>query len=67
MSTVEVVTLWVCDECGYYRIEKSTGVHSAMNLDDPRGAYLSHALSPVRFHRVPVYREDDLHDRECSR
>lgn len=45
------VTLYVCDECGYFRAEYSTGRHQTPNPKDPRGRMAVHDLKAVKFVR----------------
>lgn len=49
---VTEVTLWVCDECGYSRMEEKTGVHVAYPDSGPGRR---HELTPVTF----VRKEDE--------
>jgi len=46
------ITVWWCDECSYWRQDKSTGIHMAQNPDDWRGRHVEHALRPVVFEMV---------------
>jgi len=57
------VTLWVCDECGYYRAEERTGVHTATNPADLGGRLLSHKLKPTLFCRRAVSPADTTPER----
>jgi len=43
------ITVWACDECGYWRQEHTTGVHTATNPADPAGPLLRHVLREVSF------------------
>jgi hypothetical protein len=43
------ITVWACDECDYWRQEKSTGVHQTTNLDDPHGRMARHPLREATF------------------
>lgn len=44
--------VWFCDECGYWRKDESTGVHTANNPADPGGPMLRHALRRAWFEEV---------------
>lgn len=48
---IERVTIWVCDECDYWRLEQRSGVHVTANPDDPNGRMVTHNLKPVVFVR----------------
>lgn len=52
MSERPRINVWWCDKCGYWRQERSTGVHTAPNPADPNGALLTHPLRPVAFEMV---------------
>ncbi len=43
------VTVWFCDECGYWRKDESTGVHQTTNPANPNGAMVRHPLRAVEF------------------
>lgn len=43
------IEVWVCDECDYWRQDKSTGVHQTSNPKDPRGAMVTHPLRKAVF------------------
>ncbi len=46
------ITVWWCNECGYWRKEQTTGIHAAVNPRDRNGRFLSHPLRPVTFEMV---------------
>ena len=52
MSAPETITVWVCDECGYWRKEKATGVHQTNDPTDWRGRMVTHPLREAVY--VPV-------------
>ena len=43
------LTVWWCDECGYARLERSTGVQQTCSARDPQGRMVVHELRPVTF------------------
>jgi hypothetical protein len=47
----ERITVWLCDECGYWRKDQATGVHQTSNPDNPRGRMVVHELRAVEFTR----------------
>jgi hypothetical protein len=48
-EAAQKITAWICDECGYWRKEKSTGVHQTMSLQDPNGRLVRHELREAVF------------------
>lgn len=48
---VETITVWLCDECGYWRKDKSTGIHQTNSSDDPNGKQVRHVLREAEFIR----------------
>lgn len=38
------IVVWACPECGYWRQERSTGVHYIPDPRDPRGHQAMHEL-----------------------
>ncbi len=44
-----VITVWMCDQCDYWRQDKTTGVHTLSNPDDWNGKLLVHALRETEF------------------
>lgn len=51
MSAPERIKVWACVEpsCGYWRQEKTTGMHSTTNPTNPTGALVSHALVETEY------------------
>jgi hypothetical protein len=50
--TPRVITVWVCDQCPYWRDQKTTGRHQTPNPDDPRGKMAVHELREAKFVEV---------------
>lgn len=46
------ITVWVCDECGYWRQEKTTGVHQTTDPKNPNGSLVKHDLREAEFVEV---------------
>ncbi len=49
MSLPERITVWACPKCGYWRQDKSTGVHQTVNPEDMRGRMLIHELQETTY------------------
>jgi hypothetical protein len=49
MSEPRTITVWVCDECDYWRQDKSTGIHQTPNPEDPNGRMARHPLREATF------------------
>lgn len=47
MSADDKVTVWGCDECGYWRQEKSTGVQIMKHHLAPRVIRVDHLVRPA--------------------
>lgn len=43
------ITVWACPVCGYWREDKSSGVHQTANPDDPTGRMVRHDLDAVTY------------------
>jgi hypothetical protein len=48
------IKVWACTVkgCGYWRQERSTGIHQAPNPEDPRWHYVTHELTEVTYRRA---------------
>lgn len=53
--TGDRISVWVCDECGYWRQEKTTGRHQTTNPADPTGRMVVHLLRSAEFVDVAAY------------
>jgi hypothetical protein len=58
MMSVDAIVVWVCHECGYFRLDKTTGVHQTTNPDDPYGRLVIHKLVPETFTLLNRVREE---------
>lgn len=47
------ISVWACPTCGYWREEKRTGIHTAVNPEDPRGRMVAHPLVKTTFWKAP--------------
>ncbi len=56
------ITVWVCVECDYARLEQRGNSHVTTNPDDPNGALVIHTLREAVFVEA---RDDPDHDSEA--
>jgi hypothetical protein len=52
--SVQRIRVWVCDECDYWRKDRSTGVHQTTNPANPNGRMVIHELHEAEFAVLPV-------------
>lgn len=51
---IDRITVWVCDDCGYWREDgRPTAVHMTANPDDSFGGLVRHPLRETVFLRAP--------------
>lgn len=65
MSTPDAITVWACQACGYWRQERTTGVHVAANPADPRGTMQRHELEAVTYTLVKLGEAEAQELHEC--
>lgn len=46
------ITVWFCDQCGYWRKEKATGKHQTNDQENWRGPMVVHELREATFAEV---------------
>jgi hypothetical protein len=57
MTAPPEITVWVCDACGYWRQDKSTGVHQTNNPEDWSGKPILHELRKALYVPAPMSKD----------